>query len=63
MATLEQRQQRRSGFFIVECEHLSHFVLIVDFEGANFCWVHIENLNTFEGKIRYILRYVAVFSV
>ena len=42
MKTLERRLRCRSGVFIVNCEHISHFVLIVDFEQANVCWVHIE---------------------
>ena len=63
MKTLERRPWRCSGVFIVKYEHVSHFVLIIDFEQTNVCWVHIENVNTFEGKNRYIIRYVAVFSV
>ena len=61
--TLEQCQWRHSNVFIVNCEHISSFVLIVEFEQANVCWVHIEKTNTFEDKIGYIMRYVAVFSV
>ena len=57
MKTLEQRQWRRFGVFIVNCEHISHFVLIVDFEQVNVCWVHMEETNTFEDQIRYIMRY------
>ena len=40
-----------------------NITLIVDCEQVDVCWVHIENANTFEGKIRYIICYVAVFSV
>ena len=61
--TLERCQWRHSNVFIVNCEHISSFVLIVEFEQANVCWVHIEKTNTFEDKIGYIMRYVAVFSV
>ena len=41
----------------------SHFVLIADFEQAHVCWVNIEKANTFEGKIRYVIRYVIIVSV
>ena len=37
MKTVELRQWRGSGVFNVKCEHVSHFVLIADFEHANFC--------------------------
>ena len=47
--------------FIVNCEHISNFDLIADFEQANACWVHVEMINIFEGKIEYIMRYVVVF--
>ena len=36
--TSEQRQWR-SGVFIVNFEHISHHVSIVDFEQVNFRWV------------------------
>ena len=36
MKTLEQCKWGRSRVFIVNCEHVSNFVLIVDFEQANF---------------------------
>ena len=39
------------SLFIVKCEHISKFVLIVDFEHLNVCWIHIEKTNTFEDKI------------
>ena len=55
MKTLERRQWRRAGVFIVNCEHISHFALAVDFEQANVCWVHTEKTNTFEDKIGYIM--------
>ena len=60
MKTLE----RISGVVLVSianCEHISHFVLLVDFEQENVCWVHIEITNTFEDKMVYIMRYVIVF--
>ena len=40
------------GIFIVNCEHISYFALIVDFVQANICWVHIEKTNNFEDKVR-----------
>ena len=61
MKTLEQRQWRHSAVFIINCHHILHFVLFVEFEKANVCWVHIEKANTFEHKIGYIMRYVVVF--
>ena len=54
-------QLRRSNIFIANCEHISNFVLIIDFEQANDCLVYIENKITFEDKIGYIMRYVVVF--
>ena len=47
--------------FIVNCEHISNFDLIADFGQANACWVHVEKIKIFEGKIEYIMRYVVVF--
>ena len=35
MKTLKQRRWCRSGVFIVDCEHISFFVLIAYVEGAN----------------------------
>ena len=61
MKTLERCQWRRSSVFIVNCELISNFVLIADFEQANVCLVHIEKENTFEDKIGRIMRYVVVF--
>ena len=61
MKTLERCQWRHSSVFIVNCELISNFVLIVDFEQANVCLVHIEKANTLEDKIGRIMRYVAVF--
>ena len=59
--TLERFQWRRSSVFIVSCEHISNFVLIIDLEQANVCCVNIEKINAFEDKIRYIMRSVVVF--
>ena len=51
MKTLERCQWRHSIVVIVNCEHISNFVLIVDFEQAN----------VFEDKIGYTMRYAVVF--
>ena len=50
MKTLERCQWRRSSVFIVNCEHISNFVLIIEFEQGNVCLVHIEKAITFEDK-------------
>ena len=50
-----------SSVFIVNCEHISNFILIVEFEHTNVCWLHIEKINTLEDKIGYIMGYVVVF--
>ena len=63
MKTIERCQWSHSIVIIVNCEHFSSFALIVELEQANIFWVHIEKTNTFEDKIRYIMRYVVVFSV
>ena len=42
MKTLERYQWRRSSFFIVNCKHISNFLLIIDFEQAKVCWFHIK---------------------
>ena len=60
MKTLERCQWRRSSVYIVNCKHISNFLLIVDFEQANVFWVHIEKINTFEDKIIHTIRYVVV---
>ena len=60
MKTLERCQWRRSSVYIVNCKHISDFLLIVDFEQANVFWVHIEKINTFEDKIIHTIRYVVV---
>ena len=46
---------------IVNCEHISNCVLIIDFERAKVCLVCIENAITFEDKIDYIMHYVVIF--
>ena len=63
MKTLERCQWRHFSVSIVHCEHISSFLVIVEFKQANVCCVHIEKKNTFEDKIGYIMRYVAVFLV
>ena len=60
MKTLEQCQWHRSSVFLVNCEHILNFVLIVNFEQASIWWVYIEKANAFEDKIAYIMRYVLV---
>ena len=62
MKRLERCQCRHSSVFIVDPEHISSFVLIVEFEQENVCWIHVEMTNTFGDGIGYIMRYVAVFS-
>ena len=62
MKITERCQWRLSSVCIVNCEHISNFVLIIDFEQANVFWVNIEKINTFEGKIRYIMCSVALFQ-
>ena len=42
---VEWRQWRLCGVFINKCEHVSHIVLIANFEQANVCWVYIESAN------------------
>ena len=63
MKTLERCQWRRSSVFIVNCEHISIFLLIIDFEQVKVCWVHIEKINTYENKIRHIMRYATIIQV
>ena len=62
MKTLECCQWRHSSVCIVNCKHISVFVLIVELEEPDVCWVDMEKTNTFEDKIGYIMPYVAVFS-
>ena len=63
MKTLERCQWRRSSAYIVKCKHISNILVIIKFEKANVFWVHIEKINTFEDKIRYIMRYAVVIFV
>ena len=60
MKTLERCQWRHSSVCIINCEYISNFLLIIDFEQANVCWVYIEKKNIFEDKIRYFMRYFVV---
>ena len=53
-------QWHRHSVFIDNCEHISNFVLIADFEQEYVYWVHIKKSNTFEDKIdisRVMLQY------
>ena len=43
------------------CERISNFVLIIDFENVNACLVYIEKAINFEDKIGYIMHYVVLF--
>ena len=45
MKKLEQSQWRHYGVLVVNCEHISHFVLIAYFEQANVCWVYTGKIN------------------
>ena len=63
MKTLERCQWRHSSVFTVNFKYISSFVLILELEQTNVCWVHIEKTKTLAEKIRYIMDYVAVFSV
>ena len=64
MRTLQRCQWRCSSVYIVNCEHISNFPLIIDFEQAKVCWVYIEKVDTFEDKISmYIMYYVVVSYV
>ena len=47
-------------FFIVNCEHILNFVLVIDFEQANVSCVNIEKIKTSEDKTRYIMSSVVV---
>ena len=58
----ERCQWRHASAFIVNCEHVSSFALIFEFEQTNI-WFHIEKTNTFEDKVGYIMRYVVAFLV
>ena len=60
MKTLERYLWRRSRVYIVNCEHISNSLVIIDFEQAKVFRVHIEKINTFEDKIRYVMHYLVV---
>ena len=60
MKIIERCQWRRSSVFIVNCEDISNFLLNIEFEQGKVFWIHIEMINTFESKIKYIMRYVVV---
>ena len=62
MKTLERRQLRLSGVFIVKSEQISQFILTVNFEQANVCRNNNKKTNTFEDKINYIMLKVVVIS-
>ena len=47
--TIERCQWRRCAY-IVNCEHMSNFVLTADFEQANIYLVHIKKASTFEAR-------------
>ena len=38
MKALDRCQWRHSGVSLVNCEHISRFALIAEFEQANVCW-------------------------
>ena len=50
-----------SSVFIVNCEHISNFVLIANFEQAKVSLVHFGKTKTFEDKIGHIMRSVVIF--
>ena len=58
MKTIERCQWRCSSIYIVNYEHISNFLLIIDPGEAKIYSVHIEKMNTFEDKIMYIMCYV-----
>ena len=61
MKTLGRRQWRHFCVFIVNCERISHVILVVYFEQAKVCSIHVEKTNAFERKIEYIMPYAVVF--
>ena len=62
MKTLERCQWRLSSVFVLNSEHISNFVLIVDFEQTNICWVYVEKTNTFADKIGYSICLLQYFK-
>ena len=61
MKTLEPCHWCHSNVFIVNCERISNFVLINDVEKENVYCVNIEKINSFEDKIRHIMRSAVAF--
>ena len=51
MKTLERCQWHCSSVFIVNYEHISNFLLIIDFEQTKVSRFHIEKINTFKSEI------------
>ena len=62
MKTLKLRRWCRSGVFIVNCEHISLFVLIAYIEGANVSWGNIEKINGQQYRI-YQTLFCSILSV
>ena len=56
-----QYERCQSRVFIVNCKHISNFVLIIAFEQANVYLVH--KAITFEDKIEYIMHYVYIMRI
>ena len=57
------RMKTMTSFWCFYCYLWTYFkhILIIDFKQVNVCRVHIENINTFEDNIGYIMRYVSVY--
>ena len=60
MKPLERLQWRHSSVCIVNCEHISNYLLFIDFKQANVSLGNFERINTFENKVWYIMRYIVV---
>ena len=56
-----QYERCQSRVFIVNCKHISNFVLIIAFEQASVYLVH--KAITFEDKIEYIMHYVYIMRI
>ena len=56
-----QYERCQSRAFIINCKHISNFVLIIAFEQANVYLVH--KAITFEDKIEYIMHYVYIMRI
>ena len=63
MKILERCRWRRSSVFIVKCEHISNFVLTVDFEQANVFWVHICYVVVFHVWTKFINNCIWTFTI